>query len=84
MYINPEKEELKERVLQATDGHGPTVVILATPSKEAQKMFLELAAYRAHIDFFGDLPKGDSCALLDSNLIYKELYVHGSSGSTAR
>jgi L-iditol 2-dehydrogenase len=85
LYINPEKENLKERVLMETDGYGPSVVILAAPSKEAQKMSLELAAYRGHIDFFGGLPKGDSCALLDSNLIhYKELYVHGSSGSTAQ
>ncbi len=83
-YINPEKEDLKERVLQATDGLGPSVIIIAAPSKAAQEMSLEIAAYRAHIDFFGGLPKGDSCAKLDSNLIhYKELYVHGSSGSTA-
>jgi len=83
-YINPEDEDLKKIVREITEGIGPTVIIIAAPSREAQKMSLEIAANRAHIDFFGGLPKGDSSVMLDSNLIhYKEIYIHGSSGSTA-
>jgi len=84
-YIHPEHEDLRGAVLEATNGIGPSVIIIAAPSRAAQEMSLELAAFRAHINFFGGLPKGDSIAQLDSNLIhYKELYIHGSSGSTAR
>jgi L-iditol 2-dehydrogenase len=83
-YINPEKDNLKKILMDATEGIGPSVIIIAAPSREAQEMSLEIAANRAHIDFFGGLPKDDSFATLDSNLIhYKELFIHGSSGSTA-
>ena len=83
-YINPAKENIKKIVMDATDNIGPSVIIIAAPSREAQEMSLEIAANRAHIDFFGGLPKDDSFARLDSNLIhYKELFIHGSSGSTA-
>jgi L-iditol 2-dehydrogenase len=84
-YINPEKEDLREAVAEATGGTGPSVIIIAAPSKAAQEISLELSAFRGRIDFFGGLPKNDSVAQLDSNLIhYKELCIHGSSGSTAR
>jgi len=83
-YINPVKENVKKILMDATDNIGPSVIIIAAPSREAQEMSLEVAANRAHIDFFGGLPKDDSFARLDSNLIhYKELFIHGSSGSTA-
>jgi len=83
-YVNPEVEDLKKVVNEVTEGIGPTVIIIAAPSQEAQQMSLEIAANRARIDFFGGLPKDDSSVMLDSNLIhYKEIYIHGSSGSTA-
>jgi L-iditol 2-dehydrogenase len=83
-YINPEVDDLKNILLDATDGMGPSVIIIAAPSRQAQEMSLDIAANRAHIDFFGGLPQGDSFVRLDSNAIhYKELNIHGSSGSTA-
>jgi L-iditol 2-dehydrogenase len=83
-YINPDKENLEVILMDVTDGIGPSVIIIAAPSRKAQEMSLEIAANRAHIDFFGGLPKDDSTAHLDSNLIhYKELNIHGSSGSTS-
>jgi L-iditol 2-dehydrogenase len=82
-YINPRKEDLNKIIREITEGRGPSVIIIAAPSREAQQMSLEVAANRAHIDFFGGLPKDDSSVMLDSNLIhYKEVYIHGSSGST--
>ncbi len=83
-YINHEKENLRDIINEATEDRGPSVIIIAAPSRQAQEMSIEIAANRAHIDFFGGLPKDDSSVTLDSNLIhYKELYIHGSSGSTA-
>ena len=82
--INPQKEDLKKAVMDETNGIGPTVIIIAAPAKKAQEDALELAASRAHINFFGGLPKDDSIARIDSNLVhYKELYIHGTSGTTA-
>ena len=83
-YINPRTQDLKETVMSATEGIGASVIIIAAPSREAQESAPVIAANRAHIDFFGGLPKDDSTVHLDSNLIhYKELMIHGSSGSTA-
>jgi len=83
-YVNPEKEDLKAVVMEVSGGIGANVVMIATGSRAAQESALELSANRAHIDFFGGLPKDDSIVHLDSNMIhYKEVFIHGSSGSTA-
>lgn len=83
-YINPQKEDLKAAVMEETGGIGPTVIMIAAPAKKAQEDALELAASHAHINFFGGLPKDDSIARIDSNLVhYNELYIHGTSGTTA-
>ncbi|KPJ86591.1 MAG: alcohol dehydrogenase [Spirochaetes bacterium DG_61] len=83
-YINPEKDNLEGILKEATGGIGPSVILIAAPSKQAQEQSISIAANRAHIDFFGGLPKDDSTVHLDGNLIhYKELFIHGSSGSTA-
>ncbi|HXL01537.1 MAG TPA: zinc-dependent dehydrogenase [Candidatus Atribacteria bacterium] len=82
-YINPEKENLKEKLLQVTEGVGPTVIIVAAPARKAQEEALDLAAARGRINFFGGLPGDNKIAQLDSNLIhYKELLIQGTSGST--
>ena len=82
-YINPGKEDLKQFLANVTDGIGPNVIMIAAPSKKAQEEAVELAANRAHICFFGGLPKGDHFAQIDSNLVhYKEIFLHGSSGAT--
>lgn len=82
-YVNPGKQDLKTLVMEVTGGIGANVIMIAAGSRAAQESALELSANRAHIDFFGGLPKDDSTVHLDSNMIhYKEVYIHGSSGST--
>jgi L-iditol 2-dehydrogenase len=82
-YINPREEDLRAAVLEETGGVGPSVVMIAAPSKKAQEDAIELAANRARINFFGGLPKDDSVARIDSNLVhYKELSIQGTSGTT--
>ncbi len=82
-YINPAKEDLRKLLIDITDGIGPNVIIIAAPSGKAQEEAIELAANRAHICFFGGLPKDNNIISIDSNIVhYKELFINGSSGAT--
>jgi len=82
-YINTSEQDLKERVLESTDGRGADVVIVACASAEAQQRAVELAAPRGRINFFGGLPRGSSAIHFDSNrLHYLELTLVGNHGST--
>lgn len=81
--INPAKENLKDVVLEETQGIGPDVVIVAASSRKAQEEAVELAAPRGRVNFFGGLPKDDRMVSIDGNAVhYKELYIHGTSGAT--
>ena len=84
VYVNPMQEDLKEVLMKATNGIGPSVIIISAPARKAQEMALDLAANQARINFFGGLPKDDHLVNLDSNVIhYKELFIHGTSGTTS-
>ncbi len=75
------EEDLKERVMEATDGSGADVVVTACASPEAQMQAVDLVKNRGRINFFGGLPKGSPKIQLDSNRIhYGELLVTGSHG----
>lgn len=83
VYVNPAQEDLSQVVMRETGGIGATVIIVAVSSRALQEQALNLAACHARINFFGGLPKEDNFVSLDSNLIhYKELYIHGTSGTT--
>jgi L-iditol 2-dehydrogenase len=82
-YVDPAREDLRQVLLEETDGLGPSVIIIAAPARKAQETSLEIAANHARINFFGGLPMDDHMARLDSNLVhYKELHIHGTSGTT--
>ncbi|MEN3186632.1 MAG: zinc-dependent dehydrogenase [Atribacterota bacterium] len=83
VYVNPSEEDLSQVVMRETGGIGATVIIVAVSSRVLQEQALQLAACHARINFFGGLPKEDNIVALDSNVIhYKEIYVHGTSGTT--
>jgi L-iditol 2-dehydrogenase len=74
-----------EDLLSRTSGAGAERVIVAAPSKDAQRAALEMAAGRARVVYFAGLPKSDPVSHLDMNqLHYKELAVLGSYGATHR
>lgn len=76
---------LGEAVKEHTGGRGANVCITAAPAKEAQDQALSLAAVNGHVVFFGGLPKSDSRATLDTNLIhYRQLYVTGTTRQSLR
>ncbi len=82
-YINPNSNNIKDFLMDITEGIGPDVVMIAAPSKLSQEQAVNWVACKGRICFFGGLPKNDNVACVDSNLIhYKEIYIHGSSGAT--
>ncbi len=78
-YILVKDKAHLEAVAKATDGIGPSAVIVAVGVAQAQADALEMAGRGARVEFFGGLPKSKPEALLNTNhLHYKELMVSGS------
>jgi L-iditol 2-dehydrogenase len=74
-----------EEVLSRTDGAGAERVIVAAPSKDAQRAALLMAGPQGRVVYFAGLPKSDPVSPLDMNqLHYKELAVLGAYGATHR
>lgn len=85
VYINPQKENLVQKVRQLTSGKGIDRVFTMCPSVEAQEQAVEIVAKRGYVNFFGGLPATARSTSINSNLIhYKECFVMGSHGSTPR
>jgi len=81
-YVDASTCSLVDKVKELTDGLGVDVVICAASSKEIQREALEMAAVDADVSFFAGVPKEDSYANIDANLIhYNELHVHGANAS---
>lgn len=84
-YVSTYHEDPVQRVLAETGGHGADIVIVATPSAEAQEQAIQMAAKRGRVNFFGGLPPASKAISLASNVVhYKELSIQGSHGSTPR
>ncbi len=85
IYVNLDKENLRQRVLEETEGRGADKVIVAVGSKKAQEDSLRIVAKCGIVNFFGGLPKDKPTINFDSNLLhYREFYVVGTHGSAPR
>jgi L-iditol 2-dehydrogenase len=81
--IDMSTENLAEIIKAETDGKGPSVIITAAPSGQAQEQAIEMARPGGRISFFGGLPKDKPMIQVDSNLVhYKELMLMGANGSS--
>ncbi|NBW73535.1 MAG: alcohol dehydrogenase [Microbacteriaceae bacterium] len=81
--IDMSKFDLAEEIKKLTGDKGPTVIITAAPSGQAQEQAIAMAAPGGRISFFGGLPKDKPIIQADSNLIhYKELTILGANGSS--
>jgi L-iditol 2-dehydrogenase len=81
--VNPAEEDLKQIVLDETNGYGADAVIIAAPAAAPQEQALDLARKQGCVMLFASLPVGKSMLNIDSRLIhYKELRLLGSSDST--
>ena len=79
--VNPQSQDLREIVMDESNGRGADVIVIAAPSHSAQQSALELAAVGGRINYFGGLPKNRPLIESDSNAIhYKELRVTGTTG----
>lgn len=85
LAINTSSENLAEIVLSATEGIGPTVVIVAAPSGAAQEQAIGLAAPGGRVSLFGGLPKDKPLISVDANVVhYRELIIAGANGSSPK
>jgi L-iditol 2-dehydrogenase len=83
--IDMSVEDLAQVVLEETGGIGPSVIITAAPSGQAQEQAIAMAAPGGRISFFGGLPKDKPMIAVDSNVVhYKELILAGANGSSPR
>lgn len=81
-FVNPNKTDLRERVMELSDGRGADVAIIACSVGSAQTQGMNLLAKCGRISLFGGLP-GESTGFIDSNLIhYREISVYGVHAST--
>lgn len=83
LYIHAQEQDPVAAVLEATNGRGAEVVIVACPSHEAQQQALAMAAKGGRISLFGGLPKDKPEVLLNTNIIhYREILVVGAFGAS--
>ena len=81
--INPETENLKDVVANASYGRGADVIIIAAPSGKAQEESLDLIARQGRINFFGGLPKGRDTISFKSNIVhYRQVILTGTTGQS--
>jgi L-iditol 2-dehydrogenase len=85
LLINSEQQDVRQIVLDATEGIGADVVIVAAPAVTPQEKALELVRKRGTVCLFASLPVGQNLLSLDSRKIhYGELRVVGTSDATPR
>lgn len=78
--INPKEQDLRQTVLEMTDGKGPSIVITANPAPQAQVEAVEFTAKGGRVVLFGGLPHDNSKPGVDMNLVhYKNLDLIGIS-----
>jgi L-iditol 2-dehydrogenase len=81
--INPEAENLKDVVTNASYGRGADVIIIAAPSGKAQEESLDLIARQGRINFFAGLPKGSDTISFKSNMVhYRQIILTGTTGQS--
>ena len=81
--IDPETEDVRKIVCDATDGRGADVVIVAAPAISPQEQAISLVRRHGTVCLFASLPVGKSALTFDSRTLhYGEIRLIGSSDST--
>ena len=84
LLVNTNEKDIKEIILQETNGFGADVVIVSAPAAAPQEEALSLVRKKGTVCLFASLPSGQSSLTIDSRLIhYNEIKLTGSSDSTA-
>ncbi len=81
--VNPTEEDLKQIVMDMTDGVGADVAIVAAPAAPPQETASELVRKRGTVCLFASLPASNKMITMDSRILhYGELRLVGTSDST--
>lgn len=84
LTINPQQDDVRERIRRETGGNGADVIITACPVPEVQSQAVGLLAPYGRLCLFGALPRGGGSVPLDTNAIhYGNFLVTGSTGGSA-
>ena len=79
LIIDPEKEDVKEVVMKATNGLGVDMVVCANPIAATHTLAVEVVKKRGTVVLFGGLPKSSPMTTIDANLVhYGEITITGS------
>ena len=85
LVLDPADAGWKDQLLDATDGLGADIVIVAAPSGTAAQAALGAVAPKGRVLIFGGLPDAEKMLQVDGNLIhYKEVSLVGASSSLGR
>jgi L-iditol 2-dehydrogenase len=80
--VNPQKEDLPEKVKKVTEGKGVDLVIVAVGNVDALEEGIKVVRKGGKVEFFAECPPNSSLTL-DPNLIYhSEVTLLGSYSST--
>lgn len=78
-FINSAKVDIVQEIMEATDGFGVDVAIIATPAVQSQAQGLDLLRKRGRLVIFGGVSSENPYTTLNSNTIhYNEIAVIGS------
>ena len=80
--LNSSATDLKEAVMQETNGHGADVVITAVSVSEIQAQAVELLATHGRVNFFAGLGKNARVPIDTNRVHYRGLHLVGTTGST--
>ncbi len=76
--INPKDVNLKEAVLNLTDGLGPDVVVEVVGHTSTISQAIDVAGKTAKVLIFGFAPEGEKAAFIPFDVLSKELTIMGS------
>ncbi len=79
LIVDPFTQDLKEAVLNFTQGRGAELAVCANPVAATQTQAVEIVRKRGKVALFGGLPKANPMTSLNANLIhYNEIEVFGA------
>lgn len=82
LCVNPKRDDIKNKVLQATDGLGADAVILSVGSVEPVAEGLEVVRKQGYFNMFGGFPPGSVVQLDPNRIHYDEIFLTGTQNAT--
>ncbi|MBI2842159.1 MAG: alcohol dehydrogenase catalytic domain-containing protein [Armatimonadetes bacterium] len=82
LSLSASDADLESKIMNATDGRGADVVVVAAPDRSAMERAVGLTAKGGRVCLFASLPMCDSLISIDSRTVhYREIRIVGASDS---